>query len=87
MVIKLFVTSTSGSQEVKKQQQHALFVLSGHNVELKVIDVSDPANEGEKQLMIENCQPNAKGVISPPQIFKDDEYCGVCSSNSIFFCC
>ncbi len=63
--------------KVKKQQQHALFVLSGHKLELKVIDVSDPANEQEKQLMIESSQPNAKGLILPPQIFKDDEYCGV----------
>jgi glutaredoxin len=64
-------------EQVKKQQQHALFVLSGHSVDLKVIDVSDPANEEEKKLMVDGSQPNAKGLILPPQIFKDDEYCGV----------
>lgn len=77
MVIKIYITSISGSQEVKKQQQHALFVLSGHGIEHKVIDVSDPINEEEKNKMMESSQPNAKGVILPPQIFNEDEYCGV----------
>ena len=63
--------------KVKKQQQHALFVLAGHNIEYKVIDLADPACEEEKQLYNEHSQPNAKGVIQPPQLFKDDEYCGV----------
>lgn len=79
MTIKLFVSSVSGSKEVKKQQQHALFVLTSHNIDFKLIDLSDPAYEQDKQLMLDKGKPNSKGIIAPPQIFNEDEYCGVCA--------
>lgn len=62
---------------MKKQQQHALFVLTSHNIEFKLIDVADPSYEEDKQLMLEKSKPNDKGLIVPPQIFNEDEYCGV----------
>lgn len=79
MVIKLFVSSISGNNEVKKQQQHALFVLSSHNIDYQLIDIADPTYEKDKKQMIENSKPNSKGVIVPPQIFNGDDYCGVIS--------
>lgn len=78
MTIKLFVSSVSGSKEVKKQQQHALFVLTSHNIDFKLIDLSDPTYEQDKQLMLDKGKPNSRGIIAPPQIFNEDEYCGVC---------
>lgn len=76
MTIKVFVSSISGNKEVKKQQQHVLFVLSSHNIDFIEIDIADPANEELKQKMLDNSKPNKKGIILPPQVFNDDEYCG-----------
>lgn len=64
-------------KKVKKQQQHVLFVLAGHHVDYKEIDIADPSNEEEKQLMTESSKPNSKGAVLPPQIFNENEYCGV----------
>ena len=77
MTIKVFVSSISGNKEVKKQQQHVLFVMTGHGIEFREIDIADPSNEEEKQMMLEHSTPNAKGSIIPPQIFNDETYCGV----------
>ena len=77
MVIKVYTSSISGNSEVKKHQQHALFVLAGHSIDFREIDIADPSNESEKELMSKNSQPNAKGYIIPPQFFNDEIYCGV----------
>ncbi len=64
--------------KLKKQQQHACFVLTSFKtIDLKIIDISDPIYEQEKQFMVEKSQPNSNGIILPPQIFNDEEYCGV----------
>lgn len=67
--------------KVKKQQQHALFVLTSHSIDFKLVDVADPSYEEDKQLMLDKSKPNSKGLIVPPQIFNEDEYCGVSISN------
>lgn len=77
MVIKVYVSSISGNKEVKGNQQQTFFVLSGHNIEHTTIDIADPANEKDKEFMIANATPNAKGHYLSPQIFNEDEYCGV----------
>ena len=65
-------------KQVRKQQRYAVYALSGYrDLNFEVIDVSDPANEDERNKMSETCKPNARGVIQPPQFFNDDEYCGV----------
>ena len=68
-------------KKVKGNQQRALFVLSGHHIEHQIIDISDPINETEKEFMIANSESNAKGLILPPQIFNENEYCGVYNTN------
>ena len=71
--------------KVRGQQQRALFVLSGHNIEHQAIDVSDPIKEKEKDFMIANGEQNAKGKVVSPQIFNDEQYCGVCYIGYISF--
>ncbi len=56
-------------------------MLSGHHIEHQIIDISDPINETEKEFMIANSESNAKGLILPPQIFNENEYCGVYNTN------
>jgi hypothetical protein len=63
--------------KVKTQQQHVTFVLSGHHIDYKEIDIADPANEDEKQFMLQHSLPNDKGLVLPPQVFNENEYCGV----------
>ncbi len=59
-------------------------MLQSHSIEHKAIDVSDPINEKEKDFMIANGEKNAKGKVAPPQIFNEDQYCGVATFYSIF---
>ena len=62
---------------MKKQQQHAQFVLSSLiSNDLQIIDISDPTNEQDKQFMLENALENPKGLRLPPQIFNESNYCG-----------
>ncbi len=65
------------SFKVKTQQQHLTFVLAGHHVDYREVDIADPANEDEKQFMLQHSVANAKGLILPPQIFNESDYCGV----------
>jgi hypothetical protein len=51
--------------------------LSGHHIDYREVDIADPSNEEEKQVMLQNSQPNAKGIILPPQIYNENEFCGV----------
>lgn len=63
-------------KQVKKQQQHAQFVLSSLlSNDLQIIDISDPIYEQDKQFMLDNAQANQKGVL-PPQFFNENDYCG-----------
>lgn len=62
---------------MKKQQQHAQFVLSSLiSNDLQIIDISDPIYEQDKQFMLENALANQKGLRLPPQIFNETIYCG-----------
>ena len=53
------------------------FTISGHGIDFRVIDIADPNYESEKDLMMQHSEPNAKGVICTPQIFNEEQYCGV----------
>lgn len=60
-------------------------ILDSKHVKYDVIDIAEPGREADKDFMQNNAKSNG-GTVSdpnprsalPPQIFNDDEYCGVC---------
>lgn len=60
-------------------------ILDSKNIKYDVIDITEPGREADKDFMQSNSKSNG-GTVSdpnprsplPPQIFNDDEYCGVC---------
>ncbi|XP_071525549.1 uncharacterized protein [Panulirus ornatus] len=77
MVIKVYVSMISCSQEVKKNQQRALMILESKNVPFITIDITDPGQEDSKEYMNENAKPKGNNrVPMTPQIFNEAEYCG-----------
>lgn len=71
--------------QVKKRQQRVLMILDSKHVKYDVIDITEPGREADKDFMQNNAKSNG-GTVSdpnprsplPPQMFNDDEYCGVC---------
>ena len=64
--------------QVKKRQQHALLILDTVKIDYKVIDITEPGHEEERELMKEVCKKrNSESLPLPPQFFNEDEYCGV----------
>lgn len=57
---------------------HVTDILSSMNIPMETIDISDPSKEEDKKFMRANAEPK-EGMKNPlpPQIFSDDEYCGV----------
>uniref|UniRef100_A0A2M3Z787 Sh3 domain-binding glutamic acid-rich n=1 Tax=Anopheles braziliensis TaxID=58242 RepID=A0A2M3Z787_9DIPT len=85
MVIKVYISGMSGNKEVKKRQQRVALILDSKQIEYSVIDIteSSEAATAEKEFMQTNAlqkgstisDPNPRHPL-PPQIFKDDVYCG-----------
>ncbi|KAJ8958823.1 hypothetical protein NQ318_019584 [Aromia moschata] len=83
MVIKVYISGTSGNKEVKKRQQRVLLILDSKNVNYEVIDIAEPGAEEAKDF-VQNNATSMGATISdpsprhplPPQIFNDDDYCG-----------
>lgn len=52
--------------------------LEAKQIEFEKIDISDTSNEDEKKFMRANSKPKEgqKNPL-PPQVFNDEEYCGV----------
>lgn len=77
MVIKVYVSTISFSQEIKKNQQRALMILESKNVPFVMIDITAPDQEDSKDYMNENAKPKGNNKVPmTPQIFNDAEYCG-----------
>ncbi|XP_026470511.1 SH3 domain-binding glutamic acid-rich protein homolog [Ctenocephalides felis] len=88
MVVKVYVSGLSGNKEVKKRQQRVLMILDSKTIKYEVIDITEPANEDQRDFMRDNCVNNSgdnnvnsektktKCVPLPPQIFNDETYCG-----------
>ncbi|XP_042214394.1 SH3 domain-binding glutamic acid-rich protein-like isoform X1 [Homarus americanus] len=77
MVIKVYVSTISFSQEIKKNQQRAVMILESKNIPFVAIDITDPGQEDSKDYMNENAKPKGNNrVPMTPQIFNDAEYCG-----------
>lgn len=55
-----------------------LQTLESLKIEFETVDISDPSKEEEKKFMRANSKPAQEGKVPlPPQVFKDDDYCGV----------
>ena len=59
-------------------------ILDSKNVEYETIDITEPGKEMEKEFMQMNgiARDDSKYPL-PPQIFNEDEYCGVNVAASI----
>lgn len=62
---------------MKKRQQRVLMILDSKNVEYETIDITEPGKEMEKEFMQSNGIARDSKYPLPPQIFNEDEYCGV----------
>lgn len=59
-------------------------ILDSKNIKYDIIDITEPGREADKDFMQNNAKSNG-GTVSdpnprsplPPQVFNDDEYCGV----------
>mmetsp|Transcript_9586 Transcript_9586/g.18073 ORF Transcript_9586/g.18073 Transcript_9586/m.18073 type:complete len:119 (-) Transcript_9586:141-497(-) len=77
MVVKVYITNISSSTDIKKKQRELLQTLESLKIEFETIDISDPTKEEEKKFMRANSQPAQEGKVPlPPQVFKDEDYCG-----------
>lgn len=65
---------TNYSPQIKKQQQRINMILSVKNVDYEAIDV---AVSEEAKLKMRDLIGDPK--VLPPQLFNDDQYCGVSS--------
>lgn len=59
-------------------------ILDSKSIKYDVIDITEPGREADKDFMQSNAKSNGATVSDPnprsalpPQIFNDDEYCGV----------
>ena len=72
--------------QVKSNQQRVLFILSANHIDHILIDLADPINQKEKELMFSLAIANDKGLILAPQIFNEETYCGVLIIFNQIFC-
>jgi len=63
--------------QVKKHQQRVLMILDSKNIEYVVVDITEPGKENEKEFMQQNSKTKEAKYPLPPQIFNEDDYCGV----------
>lgn len=63
--------------QVKKRQQRVMMILDSKNVEYEIIDITEPDKELEKEFMQANSNARNNKYPLPPQIFNEDDYCGV----------
>lgn len=52
-------------------------ILDSKNVEYEVIDITEPGKEDEKEFMQGNSTAKNSKYPLPPQIFNEEDYCGV----------
>lgn len=73
---------------MRKQQQHVQSTLESFKIDFENIDISCPNNEEDKKFMRANSKTRDESTVPlPPQIFNEEEYCGVCirGDNSLIF--
>jgi len=88
MVVKVFISRTTGNKEMQKKQDHILWILESKQIDHLQVDIGDPLFEKEREFMrenkdiiINNSNVKCKTAL-PPQIFNDEDYIG--DYNSFF---
>lgn len=77
MVVRVYISQISSSNEIKKRQQRVQMILSSLNIDHEVVDVTEPGHEKAREHLSSVCKKrNSETVASPPQFFNDDTYCG-----------
>ncbi|KAM6915211.1 SH3 domain-binding glutamic acid-rich-like protein 3 [Xenentodon cancila] len=71
MPVTVFLTSVSGSLELKKKQERVVSILTSKNIPFKPVDISQ--NSDDKDLMRKRA---GNPTALPPQICNGDVYCG-----------
>ena len=70
---------------MKTRQDYIVRILESRKIIFEQIDISDQSQESEKAFMRKHSTAKeGQKVPLPPQIFFDDQYCGVCTSQGIF---
>lgn len=54
-----------------------MMILDSKSVEYEIIDITEPGKELEKEFMQANSNARNNKYPLPPQIFNEDDYCGV----------
>ena len=72
--------------QLKKSQIHIEDVLTAKGIHFEKIDISAPQQEDQKTFMRENAQAPGGKTPLPPQIFLEDEYCGVSMTTKYKIC-
>ena len=62
---------------VQKNQQRVMMILDSKSIEYEVVDITEPGKESDKEFMQQNSNPKEAKHPLPPQIFNEEEYCGV----------
>lgn len=52
-------------------------ILDSKSVKYEVIDITEPGKEDDKEFMQTNSKTRDSKYPLPPQIFNEDNYCGV----------
>ena len=77
MVVKVYISQVSASNETKKRQQRAQMILDSLNISYQLVDVTEPGHEKERDQLQTVCKKrDSQTVALPPQFFNDDQYCG-----------
>jgi len=87
MVLKLYVSRTSGNVVMKVQQEHIKRIFDCKKIQYEEVDVADPCRTQDKQFMQSTVRQRVKStdtlsndehlsVVLPPQLFDGNNYKG-----------
>lgn len=62
-----------------------LMILESKNVDYQVIDITEPGKEADKEFMQLNSMAKDSKYPLPPQLFNEEDYCGVNVKFIIYF--
>ncbi|XP_053560737.1 SH3 domain-binding glutamic acid-rich-like protein 3 [Bombina bombina] len=71
MGIVVYITTVTGSREIKSQQCELMRILDSKNIKYETIDISVDNNIREEMR-----QKAGDPKAFPPQVFNGDKYCG-----------